>query len=55
MGKVNKSIEYLEKYLKEVSNKEVDYQYSRACSCLAGIYNSMVGFIKIGTSFILLK
>ena len=42
MGKVEKSIEYLKKYLDEVSNKESDIQHARVCSCLAEIYNAMV-------------
>jgi hypothetical protein len=46
MGQVEKSIEYLEKYLKEVSNKEADEQYSKTCNCLANIYNSKVSWMK---------
>lgn len=41
LGHVNKSIDYLQKYLNEVSNNEADKQYARACNCLANIYNSL--------------
>jgi hypothetical protein len=51
MGQVEKSIEYLEKYLKEVSNrKKGGDQYSRACGCLANIYNSQ-GKYDVATEF----
>lgn len=43
MGQIDKSIEYLEKYLKDA--KKMDKQFSRACNCLANIYNAMVGKI----------
>ncbi|RNA08109.1 tetratricopeptide repeat 29 [Brachionus plicatilis] len=39
MGQIDKSIEYLEKYLKDA--KKMDKQFSRACNCLANIYNAM--------------
>jgi hypothetical protein len=42
MGKVEKSIDYLKKYLQEVQDKTADRQYSRACTCLANIYNKLV-------------
>jgi hypothetical protein len=42
MGKIEKSIEYFQKYLKDVSTSEANKGYARACSCLANIYNSLV-------------
>jgi hypothetical protein len=42
MGEVEKSIDYLKKYLHEVQDKTVDRQYSRACICLSNIYNTLV-------------
>lgn len=41
LGHVNKSVDFLLKYLNEVSNNEGDKQYARACNCLANIYNSL--------------
>ncbi len=50
LGHVTKSIEYLQKYLDEVSSNEADKQYARACSCLANIYNSL-GKYEVATSY----
>ena len=44
LGQINKSIEYLQKYLAEVSSKSADRQYARACYSLGTIYNSMDKF-----------
>lgn len=39
---INKSTEYLTKYLQKVSDKEGDIQYARACSALGFIHITLV-------------
>jgi len=39
---INKSTDYLTKYLQKVSDKEGDIQYARACSALGFIHNTLV-------------
>lgn len=39
---IEKSTEYLTKYLEKVANKEGDVQYARACSALGFIHNTLV-------------
>jgi tetratricopeptide (TPR) repeat protein len=52
LGQINKSIEYLEKYLNDMSHREDNqHQYCRACSCLASIYNTLVIFLCVVTFF----
>jgi hypothetical protein len=41
---IEKSTEYLTKYLQKVSDKEGDIQYARACSALGFIHNTLVKF-----------
>ena len=42
---MEKSTEYLTKYLQKVSDKEGDIQYARACSALGFIHNTLVNTI----------
>jgi hypothetical protein len=41
---IEKSTEYLTKYLEKVADKEGDVQYARACSALGFIHNTLVKF-----------
>jgi hypothetical protein len=41
-GDIEKSTNYLTKYLEKVSHKEGDIQYARACSALGFIHNTLV-------------
>jgi hypothetical protein len=43
-GDIDKSTNYLTKYLEKVSHKEGDIQYARACSALGFIHNTLVIF-----------
>ncbi len=46
-GDIEKSTNYLTKYLEKVSHKEGDIQYARACSALGFIHNTLVRSLNI--------
>jgi hypothetical protein len=48
---VEKSTEYLTKYLEKVADKDGDNQYAKACSALGFIHNTLVN-IKIVLSLL---
>ena len=48
MGNLNKSIEYLKKFLDQTTQSQtVNSQYGKICGCLASIYNSLVSNLKL--------
>ena len=51
---IEKSTNYLTKYLEKVSHKEGDIQYARACSALGFIHNTLVRSSNILFSYFIL-